>query len=59
MRSSAAYLSAGLDRVNQWWRATTPASAYARERRQGLGTGMPATTSIPIIEHGDVRRNRA
>ncbi len=50
-----ARLNVGLQGVAIAERATQQALAYARERRQGRGLGGSAS-SIPIIEHADVRR---
>jgi hypothetical protein len=51
-----ARLAVGLQGVGVAECATQQALAYARERRQGRTTGMPATQSAPIIAHPDVRR---
>jgi acyl-CoA dehydrogenase len=51
-----ARLAVGLQGVGIAERATQQAIAYARERRQGRVTGMPATESAPIIAHPDVKR---
>jgi alkylation response protein AidB-like acyl-CoA dehydrogenase len=51
-----ARLAVGLQGVGIAERATQQALAYARERRQGRTTGMPATESAPIIAHPDVKR---
>ncbi|MGD0316365.1 MAG: acyl-CoA dehydrogenase [Xanthobacteraceae bacterium] len=51
-----ARLAVGLQGVGIAERATQLALAYARERRQGRTTGMPATESAPIIAQPDVRR---
>ena len=51
-----ARLAIGLQGVGIAERATQQAVGYARERRQGRTTGMPATESSPIIDHPDVKR---
>jgi alkylation response protein AidB-like acyl-CoA dehydrogenase len=51
-----ARLAVGLQGVGVAERATQQALAYARERRQGRTTGMPATQSAPIVDHPDVQR---
>ena len=51
-----ARLAVGLQGVGIAERATQQAIAYARERRQGRTTGMPAKQSAPIIAHPDVKR---
>src|SRR5580700_8248974 len=51
-----ARLAVGLQGVGVAECATQQALAYARERRQGRTTGMPASQSAPIIAHPDVRR---
>jgi acyl-CoA dehydrogenase len=51
-----ARLAVGLQGVAIAEAATQQAIAYAGERRQGRAPGMPATASIAIIEHLDVRR---
>ena len=51
-----ARLAVGLQGVGIAERATQQATAYARERKQGRTTGMPAKESAPIITHPDVKR---
>jgi alkylation response protein AidB-like acyl-CoA dehydrogenase len=51
-----ARLAVGLQGVGIAERATQQALAYARERKQGRTSGMPATESAPIIAHPDVKR---
>jgi acyl-CoA dehydrogenase len=51
-----ARVAVGLQGVGVAERATQLALAYARERRQGRTTGMPATQSAPIIAHPDIKR---
>jgi hypothetical protein len=51
-----ARLAVGLQGVGIAERATQHATAYARERKQGRTTGMPAKESAPIIAHLDVKR---
>jgi acyl-CoA dehydrogenase len=51
-----ARLAVGLQGVGVAECATQQALAYARERRQGRTTGMPAAQSAAIIAHPDVRR---
>ena len=51
-----ARLAVGLQGVGIAERATQQAIAYARERKQGRTTGMPAKESAPIIAHPDVKR---
>src|SRR6202042_1355986 len=51
-----ARLAVGLQGVGIAERATQQATAYARERKQGRTTGMPAKPSAPIIAHPDVKR---
>ena len=51
-----ARLAVGLQGVGVAERATQQALAYARERRQGRISGMPATESAPIIDHPDMKR---
>jgi acyl-CoA dehydrogenase len=51
-----ARLAIGLQGVAIAEAATQQAAAYARERRQGRGSGMGPTESVPIIAHVDVRR---
>ena len=51
-----ARLAVGLQGVGIAERATQLALAYARERRQGRTTGMPATELAAIIAQPDVRR---
>jgi acyl-CoA dehydrogenase len=51
-----ARLAVGLQGVGIAERATQHATAYARERKQGRTTGMPAKESAPIIGHPDVKR---
>jgi acyl-CoA dehydrogenase len=51
-----ARLAVGLQGVGLAERATQQALAYARERRQGRSAGMPASQSVPIIDHPDVKR---
>jgi acyl-CoA dehydrogenase len=51
-----ARLAVGLQGVGIAERATQQATAYARERKQGRTTGMPAKESAPIIAHPDVKR---
>jgi 3-(methylsulfanyl)propanoyl-CoA dehydrogenase len=51
-----ARLAVGLQGVGIAERATQQATAYARERKQGRTTGMPAKQSAPIIAHPDVKR---
>ena len=53
---NSARLSVGLQGVAQGELATQAALAYARERRQGRGSGSGA---VPIIEHPDIRRTIA
>ena len=51
-----ARLAVGLQGVGVAERASQQALAYARERRQGRMRGMPATQSLTIIAHPDVKR---
>jgi acyl-CoA dehydrogenase len=51
-----ARLMVGLQGVAIAERATQQAVAYARERRQGRTSFMPAAQSAPIIAHPDVKR---
>ena len=51
-----ARLAVGLQGVGVADCATQQAIAYARERRQGRTAAMPATESVAIIVHPDVRR---
>jgi alkylation response protein AidB-like acyl-CoA dehydrogenase len=51
-----ARLAVGLQGVGVAERATQLAVAFARERRQGRISGMPATQSAPIAAHPDVKR---
>src|SRR5437762_11740374 len=51
-----ARLAVGLQGVGVAERATQQATAYARERKQGRTTGMPAKETAPIIAHPDVKR---
>jgi acyl-CoA dehydrogenase len=51
-----ARLAVGLQGVGIAERATQQAIAYARERKQGRTTGMPAKETAPIIAHPDVKR---
>jgi acyl-CoA dehydrogenase len=51
-----ARLAVGLQGVGIAERATQQALAYARERKQGRTPGMPASASVPIITHPDVKR---
>src|SRR5262245_52596764 len=51
-----ARLAVGLQGVAIAETATQTALAYARDRRQGRAPGMPATESVPIIAHTDVKR---
>ncbi len=52
-----ARLSVGLQGVAIAERAYQQALDYARERKQGRHASQPATESVAIIEHADVRRN--
>ncbi|MBN9531356.1 MAG: acyl-CoA dehydrogenase [Alphaproteobacteria bacterium] len=52
-----ARLSVGLQGVAIAERAYQQALAYARDRKQGRHASQPATESVAIIEHADVRRN--
>jgi len=51
-----ARLAVGLQGVGVAEHATQQALAYAHERRQGRLPGMPATQSVPIVVHPDVKR---
>ena len=51
-----ARLAVGLQGVGIAERATQQATAYARERKQGRTTGMPAKELAAIIAHPDVKR---
>jgi acyl-CoA dehydrogenase len=51
-----ARLMVGLQGVAIAERATQQAMAYARERRQGRASLVPAAQSAPIIAHPDVKR---
>jgi acyl-CoA dehydrogenase len=51
-----ARLMVGLQGVAIAERATQQAATYARERRQGRTSAMPANQSTPIIAHPDVKR---
>jgi alkylation response protein AidB-like acyl-CoA dehydrogenase len=51
-----ARLAVGLQGVGIAERATQQAITYARERKQGRSSGMPANQSAPIIAHPDVKR---
>ncbi|MGQ3029339.1 MAG: acyl-CoA dehydrogenase, partial [Ferrovibrionaceae bacterium] len=52
-----ARLSVGLQGVAIAERAYQQALGYARDRKQGRHASQPATESVAIIEHADVRRN--
>ncbi len=52
-----ARLSVGLQGVAIAERAYQQALAYAQDRKQGRHAAQPATESVAIIEHADVRRN--
>ncbi len=54
-----ARLFTGLQGVAVAERAYQMAHAFAQQRKQGRGPGMPAGQSSPIIVHPDVRRNLA
>jgi 3-(methylsulfanyl)propanoyl-CoA dehydrogenase len=51
-----ARLAIGLQGLGIAEAATQQAVAYARERKQGRGPGMPANETTPIIVHPDVKR---
>jgi alkylation response protein AidB-like acyl-CoA dehydrogenase len=51
-----ARLAIGVQGVGVAECATQQALAYARDRRQGRATGMPASQPAPIIAHPDVKR---
>jgi alkylation response protein AidB-like acyl-CoA dehydrogenase len=51
-----ARLAIGLQGLGIAEAATQQAVAYARERKQGRGPGMPASQTSPIIVHPDVKR---
>ncbi|ARP97661.1 acyl-CoA dehydrogenase [Pseudorhodoplanes sinuspersici] len=51
-----ARLMVGLQGVAIAERATQQALQYARDRKQGRGSGASGTASVAIIEHPDVRR---
>jgi alkylation response protein AidB-like acyl-CoA dehydrogenase len=53
---NTARLSVGLEGLAVGERAYQQAVRHAAERRQGRLPGAPATESVPIIEHPDVRR---
>ncbi len=54
---NAARLAVGVQGVAVAERATQRAHDYANERKQGRGTGTPASVMSPIIVHPDIRRN--
>ena len=51
-----ARLAIGLQGLGIAEAATQQAVAYARDRKQGRGPGMPASQTSPIIVHPDVKR---
>ena len=53
---NAARIAVGMEGMAISERAYQHALAYAKERLQGRPIGAPATESVPIIEHPDVRR---
>ena len=53
---NAARIAVGMEGMAISERAYQQALAYAKERLQGRPIGAPATESVPIIEHPDVRR---
>ncbi len=53
---NAARIAVGMEGMAISERAYQKALAYAKERLQGRPVGSPATESVPIIEHPDVRR---
>ena len=54
---NAARLAVGVQGVAVAERATQRAYDYANERKQGRGTGTPASVMSPIVVHPDIRRN--
>jgi acyl-CoA dehydrogenase len=53
---NAARIAVGMEGMAISERAYQRALSYAKERLQGRPIGAPATVSVPIIEHPDVRR---
>ncbi|MFQ5523950.1 MAG: acyl-CoA dehydrogenase [Acidimicrobiia bacterium] len=53
---NAARIAVGMEGMAISERAYQKALAYAKERLQGRPIGAPATESVPIIQHPDVRR---
>ena len=53
---NAARIAVGMEGMAISERAYQQALGYAKERLQGRPIGTPATVSVPIIEHPDVRR---
>jgi alkylation response protein AidB-like acyl-CoA dehydrogenase len=53
---NAARIAVGMEGMAISERAYQEALSYAKERLQGRPIGAPATESVPIIEHPDVRR---